>query len=71
MAPAIAEVKDEAELIAWADRLGHLHGVMVLDDSVILERLRVNKPDASAIRQLKLVQMRKIPPRKRLVDRVR
>jgi hypothetical protein len=44
---------------------------VILDADVIVERPGVNKPDSPSILQLELMHVRKVPARKRPVDRVR
>ena len=70
MLPAVTEVKDEAKLVARPYRVGDLQCRVVVDDLVVLERIRVHKPDPPPTRELELVQMRQIPPREGLVDRL-
>ena len=70
MLPAIAEVKDEPELLPRRHRRGDLHRRQVLDH-LVLERIRIDETDPSPITELELVQVRQIPPRERRVDRIR
>jgi hypothetical protein len=70
MPPAVPEVKDETELIARPNLPDDLQRGMVLPHQFWLELL-ARKADPPAIGQLKLMQVREIPARKRLVDRLR
>jgi len=70
MAPAVAEVKGEAKLVAWPHLPGDLQHRLVLPHKLGLELLAW-KPDPPPIGKLELMQMRQIPARERLIDRPR
>jgi hypothetical protein len=63
--PLIAEVEDEAELVAGTDLGGHGHRVLILDDGVVGGIRESDPPPAG---ELELVEMRYVPPRERGVD---
>jgi hypothetical protein len=71
MLPAITEVEGEGELVARRDGLSDLDCRVILDDCLVLDWIRVHEPDPPAISELELMQMRQIPPRESLIDRVR
>src|SRR5690606_20003553 len=68
MLPAITEVKDKPELGARTDGPSDLHGRVILDDIIVVERLGVDEPEPPPVGELELVQVRQIPTRERRVD---
>src|SRR3954466_13367732 len=70
MAPAIAEVKHKAELVARSELWATFSAPWSSPHQLRLELVAWN-PDSPAISKLELVQVREIPTRERLIDRLR